>query len=310
MPNWQHAVFLCYSLIAYLGNLLLDLFGRRPTDPTAYASVSSFYGPGVYLAWYLVAASILIKRAGDAKNESDRKSGEELPPNDANNESHRRREGDLPSDDAKDESHWMIGGDLLGVFYYVVVAFVWCFVQIFLRNDAELEAGLVILEAAADMIVMYVFLSASWYGWKILAILSLASSVWFHDMLEVLILNYHTPAVITMFLVVAVTSVWYGNTLIPDGIGKRRLLVLAYLTTLWLGNGIGTYHPMPRAGEHLVALDELLVLDQLAPLCGAVVSVVWSWKTELYKLLDSVGVIVEDWMRNRRATRVGTYGGS
>lgn len=86
----QHAGFLCYSFIAYLGHALFDIWGRRPTDPAAYAGVSSFYSPGVYLAWYLVAASILIKDSGITNDELD----------------------------------WKIRGDLLGVLSYVAAAFI------------------------------------------------------------------------------------------------------------------------------------------------------------------------------------------
>lgn len=121
------------------------------------------------------------------------------------------------------------------------------------------------------MSIMHVFLSVSGYGTKIFAIILLLGSVWFHNLLEVLVRDYSTLAVITMMIVMLT-----GTIAIQQDSVKRSHLMLGYLITLWLASGVGIYLPMPRTRKHLVTLDQLLVLDQLAPLAGAMISTIWS----------------------------------
>jgi hypothetical protein len=270
MIDWTDSLLLLYSFVVYSGTLLFDLSGLSPTDSANYAGVSSFYSPGNYLAWYLVATSILIKG----------------PSGEGNN-------------------RWKIGGDLIGVFYYVGAAFVSSIVQISKQKDAELEAGLTVLETAADFSVVHVFTSTTQTYMRVLALGLFALSILYHNVSSVPILRTSTAqnlttsgfgmtALITLLVMTLGTAVWKS---MPPGIAVRRLCIAMFLLGLWCGNGMGTYTAMPRTGVSAASLDQLLVLDQLAPLGGAILAVLWSWMPDLRG--SRVWQRATSWRRNR-----------
>lgn len=296
--SWYVYMILFYAFIAYSGGLFFEVFGLRPNDPGAYASVSPFYGPGGYLAWWLMATSVVMKG---------------------------------PVECAAGNAHWENGADLLSTLYYVAAATICSIIRIFHRHDAELEAGLTVLEAGADFGLIHVFVTTTKASTRGSSMLLAVFGVMIHQAspipeLQVAGLSKSVPsaasavvksapstagtvaatltsstelnsssssaisaiasrafasrdfklaAVLNLFLVALLTLVWTLGFPLKQP-KWRRLLVVFLLLILWLSsNDFGTYAIMPRTEV------ELIGLDQLASLGGAILVVGWSWKAEL-----------------------------
>lgn len=53
-------VLLLFAAVTYTSLLCFELYGLRPSHLDAYSHVSSFFGPGSYLAWWLTALSVIM----------------------------------------------------------------------------------------------------------------------------------------------------------------------------------------------------------------------------------------------------------
>lgn len=260
MPRWRDILLLAYSASAYTSLLLFELYGRRPSDSAEYTTVSSFYGPGVYLGWWLVAASIVIRGAPSRNKDVD------------------------------EDTNRKIGTDLMSVIYYVGAALLWSIFRAFKRHDAELEAGVIVMEAAADMSMAHIIVRSPNKFYQVLAMTLVAATFWVHNLKPTL--EHATPAILTIIFVFFGTAIMAGNRVVPRTSTGRRLLILTSLLTLWPAHGLGTYRVMPRVGERMITWRQLLVLDQLASLVAGVLTAAWPWRAEIQNLLNSIWTFV------------------
>lgn len=254
--RWYLYVMLFYSSVAYSGILALDRFHLRPADDAAFQSVSPFFGPGVYLAWWLTTSSVLmrclVEEPAGGTTESDR---------DFSSQSATGRDSGLK-----------YGADLISAIYYVAGVAIWSIYQIFHKNHAELVAGLVVLEAGADFCIVHILTTNTTAFSRIVALSLLLYSIQTHQ--AFLSPNHALAAGVNACVLLGFTSLWVCATW-PLKLTLRRWLTVFILGILWLFNfaDFGTYATMPRTEV------EFISLDQLAPFLGAILAITWSWRS-------------------------------
>ena len=150
-------ILLSVPLLSYTSNLVFEILRLHPIDPVDYKSVSPAFGLGTYLAWWVTATSVLIRG---------------------------------PSEDAEGHSgsiivtvrnaNWTINADLLTAVGYVAAVAVWSIVLAVRQEYAELEAGLVVLEAAADLCMIHVITTTDTNFTRLVATSLLALSIMVH----------------------------------------------------------------------------------------------------------------------------------
>lgn len=237
------------------------MFGLRPQDAAAYADISAWFGPGAYLAWWLTASSVLLKGAAEDPT------------------------GAVIGSDQ--DGHWDVGADLLSSTYYVAAVATWSIVQAFRREYAELDAGLIVLEAAADLGLVYVMTTTTKRCSKIAALSFFVFSILVHHaspIHQVVDASVKRSSVVpnpklavgVSLLVVALSTLVEISVTLPLKTKVRRSLTAFVLAALWLfSNELGTYAIIPHTGAGIINLD------QLGPLVGALLVIGWSWKAEV-----------------------------
>ncbi|KAF5870463.1 uncharacterized protein Bfra_009850 [Botrytis fragariae] len=256
--RWYLYVMLFYSFVAYSGILVLDRFHLRLTDDTSFKSISPFFGPGVYLAWWFTASSVLmrcpVEEPASGITESDQ---------------------NLSSQAATDQNLGMkYGADLISATYYVAGVAIWSIYQIFHKNHAELAASLVVLEVGADFCTVHILTIKATAFSRNVALGLLIYSIQAHQ--AFLSPNHALAAGVNACVFVGFNSLWVCDKW-PLKSTPRRLLTGFILGVLWIFNfaDFGTYATMPRTEVEFVSLD------QLVPLSGAILAITWSWRTEL-----------------------------
>ncbi|KAF2741489.1 hypothetical protein EJ04DRAFT_4878 [Polyplosphaeria fusca] len=291
-------MLLFFAAAAYSAQLVYGLFGIRLINTDAYANVSSFFGPGTYLAWWFTATSLLMKGMVD-------------DPPDGNITYHRK-------------AHWEIGTDFLCTVGYVAAAAIWTIVRTIWQDHAELEACLIVLEAGADLSLMHVAATSTRKFSRVLMSLLVAYGITMHQVQPVAVLvavalgsssttatptadtltasstaptatpgstsltassasvittaihydsNFRLATGVDLFLVAFLSTVWTIAEFPLKGTLRRRVIALL-LAACWIfDNALGNYKIMPRTGT------KLLSLDQLASLGGAAIVIGWSWKS-------------------------------
>lgn len=266
--RWYFYAMLFYSFIAYSGNLAFDQFHLRPTDDAAYQSVSSFFGPGAYLAWWFTASSVLMKcpvekPAAGFIGSDQNSSSQDSPDQNALSQS-------APGQDSGLEYGW----DLISTTCWVAIVAIWSIYRIFHPNHAELAAGLVMLEAGADFCIFHILTMKTTTLTRIVALFLFVYSIQIHQ--AFISPNHPLGGIVNVCVALLLTWVWNFSDW-PLKLQPRRLLTVFMLVVLWFFHllDFGTYAIMPRTEV------EFISLDQLAPFIGAILAIIWSWRAEL-----------------------------
>lgn len=147
------AVLLPYATVTYTSILCFELYGLRPSNAEAYSDVSSFFGPGAFLAWWLTALSVVM-----------RPDSPEAPPN----------------------RSWLwrliYRPDIVTSVVYLIFVAINTIIRVVprSRNLAEVDAGLTVLEAGADLSIMYLFFTITEGFTRVLTLGLLTASIVIH----------------------------------------------------------------------------------------------------------------------------------
>ncbi|KEQ90566.1 hypothetical protein AUEXF2481DRAFT_704194 [Aureobasidium subglaciale EXF-2481] len=272
--KWYICMVLIGTLMTYSGRLLFQLFDLCPQDAAAYADISAWFGPGAYLAWWLTAASVLLKRvlkflAG-------------------------------PDIGTNRDDHWDVGADFLSSTFYVAAVAVWSIVQASRREYAELDAGLIVLEAAADLGLIYVLTTTTKRSSRLAALSFFVFSILVHNAPPIhkvvdppvkrsSAVPNHRLAVGVSLLVIAIYASVEAFVTFPLEPKVGKILIAFVLGALWIfSNELGTYAIIPHTGARIVSID------QLGPLGGALLVIGWSWGAEV----KMGGKWVKGWMKS------------
>lgn len=146
------AVLLTYATVTYTSILCFELYGLRPSYAEAYSEVSSFFGIGAYLAWWLTALSVVMR----------------------------------PDSPEAPFNHWIwrliYRPDIITSTIYVIFAAINTIVRVVprSRNLAEVDAGLTVLEAGADLSIVYLFVTITEGFTRVLTLGLLTASIFVH----------------------------------------------------------------------------------------------------------------------------------
>ena len=158
MANWKSerisaAVLLTYATVTYTSILCFELYGLRPSYTEAYSEVSSLFGIGAYLAWWLTALSVVMRP---------------------------------DSPEAPFDPSWLgrliYRPDIVTSTVYVIFAAINTIIRVVprSRNLAEVDAGLTVLEAGADLCIVYLFVTVTEGFTRVLTIGLLTASIFVH----------------------------------------------------------------------------------------------------------------------------------
>lgn len=147
------AVLLPYATVTYTSILCFELYGLRPSYAEAYSEVSSFFGSGAYLAWWLTALSVVMRP-------------------------------DSPEAPSNRSWLWRLiyRPDIVTSTVYVISVAINTIVRVVprSRNLAEVDAGLTVLEAGADLSIVYLFVTITEGFTRVLTIGLLMASIFVH----------------------------------------------------------------------------------------------------------------------------------